>query len=157
MQHLQKTRGKGGPFFPFWNSPLVSHPCIQALSFHTHACKGGCTPLLAMRLATAIPRPYPPSSISFIFTPLRTLLHIFALIKNSTLLFSISSALFAKNTRGWGRGHDAIPGRDSNPPDPRLALLGGERPTQSLFISSLPHYLLTPLPLTSLLPYFLTS
>ena len=69
MQHLQKTRGRGGPFFPFWNSPLVSHPCIQALSFHalTHCpfCNsslfthmhvmGGCTPLLAMRLATAIP------------------------------------------------------------------------------------------------------
>src|SRR5258708_7870964 len=58
MQHLQKTRGRGGPFFPFWNSPLVSHPCIQALSFHalTHCpfCNsslfphmhlmGGCTP-----------------------------------------------------------------------------------------------------------------
>ena len=31
---LTKNTGEGGPFFPFWNSPLVSHPCIQALSFH---------------------------------------------------------------------------------------------------------------------------
>ena len=56
---LTKNTGEGGPFFPFWNSPLVSHPCIQALSFHalTHCpfCNsslfkhmhvmGGCTPL----------------------------------------------------------------------------------------------------------------
>ncbi len=28
--------------------------------------------------------------------------HSFALIKNSTLLFSIDSTLFAQNTRGWG-------------------------------------------------------
>ena len=31
-----------------------------------------------------------------------TLAHSFALTKNSTLLFSIVSALFAQNTRGWG-------------------------------------------------------
>src|SRR5712692_9005566 len=31
-----------------------------------------------------------------------TFLHFFARIKNSTLLFSIDSALFAKNHRGWG-------------------------------------------------------
>jgi len=31
---LTKNTGEGGPSFPFWNSPLVSHPCIQALSFH---------------------------------------------------------------------------------------------------------------------------
>src|SRR5712664_2692622 len=31
---LTKNTGEGCPFFPFWNSPLVSHPCIQALSFH---------------------------------------------------------------------------------------------------------------------------
>jgi len=39
---------------------------------------------------------------SFLFTLLRTLLRFFALTKNSTLLFSSDSALFAKNTRGWG-------------------------------------------------------
>src|SRR5258708_22864648 len=42
--------------------------------------------------------------ISFIFNPVRSLLHFFALPKNSTLLFSSDSALFAKNTRGGGRG-----------------------------------------------------
>ena len=31
---LTKNTGEGGPFFPFWNSPLVNNPCIQALSFH---------------------------------------------------------------------------------------------------------------------------
>src|SRR6266852_194144 len=38
----------------------------------------------------------------FLFTLLRTLLRFFALTKYSTLLFSSDSALFAKNTRGWG-------------------------------------------------------
>src|SRR5712664_4230040 len=38
----------------------------------------------------------------FLFTSLRTLLRFFALRKNSTLLFSISSALFAENIRGGG-------------------------------------------------------
>ena len=38
----------------------------------------------------------------FLFTLLRTLLRFFALTKNSTLLFSSDSALFAKNTRRWG-------------------------------------------------------
>jgi hypothetical protein len=42
-------------------------------------------------------------SISFIFISLHTLLHFFALSKNSTLFFSIVSALFAKNRRGGGR------------------------------------------------------
>jgi len=40
--------------------------------------------------------------IPFIFIPFQTLLHFFAPAKNSTLLFSSSSELFAKNTRGWG-------------------------------------------------------
>src|SRR6266581_627091 len=41
--------------------------------------------------------------IPFIFILFQTLLHFFAPTKNSTLLFSCNSALFAKNTRGWGR------------------------------------------------------
>jgi len=40
--------------------------------------------------------------IPFLFTFLRTFLRFFALDKDSTLLFSIDSALFAKNSRGWG-------------------------------------------------------
>src|SRR5713226_5859221 len=39
-------------------------------------------------------------TIPFVFILLRTLLHFFALLKNSTLLFSRGSTLFAKNTRG---------------------------------------------------------
>src|SRR5260370_7784541 len=42
------------------------------------------------------------SPIPFLFKLLRTLLHFFAPTKNSTLLFSIASTLFGKNTRGWG-------------------------------------------------------
>ncbi len=41
-----------------------------------------------------------PRSIPFVFKILRTLLHVFALVQDSTLLFSSDSALFAKN-RGW--------------------------------------------------------
>ena len=45
---------------------------------------------------------YPMFPNSFIFNPVRTLLHLFALPKNSTLLFSSDSALFAKKKRGLG-------------------------------------------------------
>ncbi len=47
--------------------------------------------------------------IPFIFTPFQTLLHFFAPIRNSTLLFSCNSKLFAKNTRGWEGQFDAYP------------------------------------------------
>jgi hypothetical protein len=48
--------------------------------------------------------------ISFIFNPVRTLLHFFALPKNSTLLFSSDSALRVKkhNHRG-GKGYVSDP------------------------------------------------
>jgi hypothetical protein len=42
------------------------------------------------------------STIPFPFTPLPTLLHFLALTQNSTLLFSIVSALFGENTRVVG-------------------------------------------------------
>ena len=41
--------------------------------------------------------PYPPS--------FHALVHSFALAQNSTLLFPMGSALFARNHRGWGGGH----------------------------------------------------
>src|SRR4029077_17653963 len=40
--------------------------------------------------------------ISFPFTFLRTLLRFLALVQNSTLFFSIDSALFAQKHPGWG-------------------------------------------------------
>src|SRR5260370_4362341 len=43
-------------------------------------------------------------TISFPIRPLRTLLHFFALTQRSNLLFSIVSALFAKNHPGVGVG-----------------------------------------------------
>src|SRR6266852_365044 len=80
------------------------HPlCNQSLT-HSFYLDGGCTPRWLS------PRDRDPYSLPtthlkfFLFTLLRTLLHIFALTKNSTLLFSIVSALFAKNTGGGGRG-----------------------------------------------------
>jgi len=42
---------------------------------------------------------------SFVFILLRTLLHFFALTKNPTTFFSITSALFAKNHPGGGTPH----------------------------------------------------
>src|SRR5437667_3303738 len=58
-----------------------------------------------------------------------TLAHSFALTKNSTLLFSIVSALFAQNTRGWGMpvtltNHDNL-------------LFRLSRPTMNLFLRPL--------------------
>ncbi len=75
-------------------------PLAQVLSFDDLPFSWGGTP----KLPTIEPANIPirPQSISFRFTLLRTLLHIFALIKNSTLFFSIDSALFAKKHRGWG-------------------------------------------------------
>ena len=74
-----------------------SRKSFHLMTFHFH---GGGTP----KLPTIEPANIPirPQSISFRFTLLRTLLHIFAPIKNSTLFFSIDSALFAKKHRGWG-------------------------------------------------------
>src|SRR5712691_7185746 len=72
-----------------------------------------------------------PRRILFLFTFLRSLLHFFARIQNSPLLFSIDSALFAKNHPGWGHSQCS---------------------NVSRYPQSLHPYLLTSLP-----PYFLTS
>src|SRR6266849_5822659 len=67
----------------------------QLLSFDNHPFSWGGTPLL--RTSIAYP-PFPiPYSLSF-----HTLAHSFACTKNSTLLFSSDSALFAQNNRGGG-------------------------------------------------------
>ncbi len=105
---------------PFSHSQFGSHPTlipeISPVLFHTLTwnlfCNsfvftfmhrmGGCTPLSRhsgtrhSSLATTLKL--------FLFTPLRTLLHLFALLQISTLFFSIDSALFAKNHPGWGEG-----------------------------------------------------
>src|SRR5260370_9810600 len=75
--------------FPFWNSPLVLCAlCVSALQvsllFHSTFNLQTCQRFFI----------YP---LSF-----HTLAHSFARIKNSTLFFSIVSALFVKNYRGWG-------------------------------------------------------
>src|SRR5258708_4082500 len=103
----------------------------------------GCLTMLAPVIAFR-PTPHSLPRIPFLFTLLRTLLRFFALIKNSTLLFSISSALFAKNTRGWGRVTMLF--QAETPTHPILASrLSEARVPRNT--SSFPHYLLTSLPL----------
>src|ERR1700687_899299 len=58
------------------------------------------TPSGAALTTATLSNAYTKFPISFIFNPVRTLLHFFALIKNSTLLLSSDSALFTKNTGG---------------------------------------------------------
>ncbi len=68
---------------------------VDPLSLH----HGSCLPQAAPARGHSSPITAVPS---FVFILLRTLLHFFALAQNSTLLFSSDSALFGKNTRGWG-------------------------------------------------------
>jgi len=67
--------------------------CNQSVT-HAFCLDGGCTPLGASTAYPLLPMPY---LLSY-----HTLAHSFALSKISTPLFSIDSALFAQNTRGWG-------------------------------------------------------
>ncbi len=79
--------------------------CNQSLT-HSFYLDGGVYPPAGSPLATAIPTQYPlPTSSSFFSHSCAlfcTFLHFFALTKNSTPLFSIVSALFAKNHPWWG-------------------------------------------------------
>jgi hypothetical protein len=80
----------------------ASQPLCNQSVTHSFYLDGGWIPPVAPPLTTAIlSNAYPMFPISFIFSPVRTLLHFFALPKNSTLLFSSDCALFAKNG-GWG-------------------------------------------------------
>src|SRR6266851_1175393 len=109
------------PLFPLLHlSPLLPYSYGHSYTTATHQplCNqsftysfyldGGCTPPAGSPLATAIPTHYPlPTSSSFFSHSCAlfcTFLHFFALTKNSTPLFSIVSALFAKNHRGCGQG-----------------------------------------------------
>jgi hypothetical protein len=67
--------------------------CNQSVT-HAFCLDGGCTPLGVSTAYPLLPMPY---LLSY-----HTLAHSFALSKISTPLFSIDSALFAQNTRGWG-------------------------------------------------------
>src|SRR6266403_2619780 len=78
--------------------------CNQSVTHSFISTEGAYAPRGAALTTAILSNAYPMFPISFIFNPVRTLLHFFALPKNSTLLFSSDSALFAKNTRGGGRG-----------------------------------------------------
>src|SRR5712664_2796650 len=75
---------------------------------------------------------------SFPFTFFRTLFGVFAFAKKSTRLFSIDSALYAQNTRGWST--------------PLRRIACARESVAAEFVSSLSPYFIT-----SLRPYFLTS
>jgi len=89
--------------------PLSIHQVTKCFSRNSFVLKpihfdGGCG-VYPYSLSLSRPRSlrrYVPSPIRFLFTFLHTLLRFFALTKNSTLLFSSDSALFAQNTRGLG-------------------------------------------------------
>src|SRR6266705_2192253 len=97
--------------FPFWNSILANQGIHSAIPYplspnscicHTSDIPpGGGIGLSDARTSTSASVPTVPPAINY---PLyfQTLAHSFALTKTSTLLFSIASALFAKNHPGWG-------------------------------------------------------
>src|SRR6266705_7131870 len=60
--------------------------------------------LRANRLSILFPASHPPIPLSCYPLFFHTLAHSFAPLKTSTLLFSMASALFAKNHPGWGEG-----------------------------------------------------
>src|SRR5712691_3400253 len=80
----------------------VSNPCVC----HTSEIPRGryLTSQPALHPLPYVPSPCPPIPLSCYPISFHTLAHSFALTKNSTLLFSTASALFAKNHPGWGRG-----------------------------------------------------
>ena len=84
--------------------PLLNPFAINPLRTLFISTEGG-YPSGATLTSAILSNAYPMFPISFIFNPVRTLLHFFALPKNSTLLFSGDSALCVKkhNHRGWGR------------------------------------------------------
>src|ERR1700687_1456761 len=116
-QHLRQP----APFASVHSSPLFSLPhlspllpvayalplatatpqplCNQSVT-HSFYLDGGYTPLGATPTTAILSAAYPLLHISCIFNLLRTPLHFFALPKNSTLLFSSDSALFAKKNGG---------------------------------------------------------
>src|SRR5713226_6084146 len=94
--HPNFTPAKIAPFFSCTYQLQISQPFY----FDIHAKCPGCTTSPRCILERFCPVP---CLIPFVFTFLRTLLHVFALTKNSTRLFSIDSALFAKKkTARWG-------------------------------------------------------
>src|ERR1700694_421655 len=123
-QHLRQAAPfaslRSSPLFPLAHlSPLLPvayalplataapHPLCNQSVTHSFYLDGGYAPLCAAPKTAILSAAYPLLHISCIFNLLRTPLHFFALPKNSTLLFSSDSALFAKK-RGVGEGDNLL-------------------------------------------------
>ncbi len=115
---LTKNTGRGPRLSTFRPSdvPTFQRTLHSLLSLSAQRVFHNSFAFTGIRTLSKNCRVYPNSSLSgtahsslvtilkfFFFTLLRTLLRFFARTQNSTHLFSIASALFAKNTRGWGR------------------------------------------------------
>ena len=82
--------------------------CDQSVT-HSFYLDGGCIPPVALPSRQRSSRmPIPCSLSPLFFNLVRTLLHFFALPKNSTLLFSSDSALCVKKTQPPGVGKGTI-------------------------------------------------
>src|SRR6266851_483683 len=86
--------------YALFQVPYLLSPLFAALTKTAGVCTNNSHSGTRRRQAAGL-IPYPLHLIPFLFIPLRTLLHFFALAQNSTLLFSSGSALFAKKPE-WG-------------------------------------------------------
>ena len=76
------------------------HPASRALRNFESEIESGRFASLSSTFRRSNVRTFP-RSLTYLLS-FHTLPHSFALTKNTTLLFSVNSALFSKNTRGWG-------------------------------------------------------
>ncbi len=94
-----------GPITSVFATLTDSAPC-KSFTCHSYENMGGVYHLFPFRnefTPSEAEGPLAALTPSFVFILFRTLLHLFALTQDSTLLFSNDSELFAKNTRGGGR------------------------------------------------------
>src|SRR5712692_7302932 len=117
---VPKNLGGGGPFFPFRKQSTPSQRQGPLVYPERSRSK---IPALPERATHHSPQ-YSSSFFSHSCALFCAFLHFFAQTKNSTLFFSIASALFGKNTPGWGY------------PLPRARFARGPLPSSVIFPAS---------------------
>ncbi len=95
---------ENSPVSPIIATDPKTHFSKSCICHTSNIPPGGAHGLSDARTSTPASVPTIPPTINYPLS-FHILAHSFALTKTSTLLFSIASALFAKNHRGWGRGH----------------------------------------------------